>query len=73
MLPWVMMCFSFARNSNENDGKQIETLVSQAKWGELDGRLSKRIAFGTAGLRSAMKVSSLIVALDKHLKIDRMP
>eukprot|EP01117_Protostelium_nocturnum_P019610 TRINITY_DN8546_c0_g1_i1.p1 TRINITY_DN8546_c0_g1~~TRINITY_DN8546_c0_g1_i1.p1 ORF type:complete len:601 (-),score=248.95 TRINITY_DN8546_c0_g1_i1:41-1843(-) len=43
---------------NENDKKEMESLLKSGNWEELDQRLTKRISFGTAGLRGAMKAGA---------------
>ncbi|KAL5529370.1 hypothetical protein ACEPAG_5355 [Sanghuangporus baumii] len=42
-------------DKNEHTIREIEDLVSSAKWDELERRMSKRIEFGTAGLRGRME------------------
>lgn len=45
-----------AVDPNELSRQEIQTLQEQQKYKELDGKLGKRIAFGTAGLRSSMEL-----------------
>ncbi|KAL5490151.1 hypothetical protein ACEPAI_4984 [Sanghuangporus weigelae] len=42
-------------DKNEHTIREIEVLVSSGKWDELERRMSKRIEFGTAGLRGRME------------------
>ncbi|KAL5533276.1 hypothetical protein ACEPAF_5052 [Sanghuangporus sanghuang] len=42
-------------DKNEHTIREIEDLVSSGRWDELERRMSKRIEFGTAGLRGRME------------------
>ncbi|KAL5511802.1 hypothetical protein ACEPAH_5020 [Sanghuangporus vaninii] len=42
-------------DKNEHTIQEIEDLISSGKWDELERRMSKRIEFGTAGLRGRME------------------
>lgn len=42
-------------DQNAKTRHEIETLVDQKQWSKLEGMLLKRLAFGTAGLRGAMR------------------
>lgn len=44
-----------AQDKDEQTRAEIEALLKSNSKDELESRLRKRIAFGTAGLRSAMK------------------